>query len=216
MLKRILNVKKGTCNDLIYYELKRPPITAKIRDRQFRFYQKLQEFSPEDAIVVRFLQLCNNCRFLNYYKNLRGDECENFMNDLERKVCADKRSMVIYYRSLIHNDLSSIYTAFTNDYFRKIVTRWRLSNHSLKIETQRYNRLHIPRENRVCSFCNKLEDEEHVIFDCPLYHTIRLKHQQLLSTKQTITEILNPEHESIVDTATLLYDIEEERKNLKL
>ena len=216
MLKRILNVKKGTCNDLIYYELKRPPITARIRDRQFRFYKKLQEFSPHDSIVVRFLQLCNNCRFLNYYKNLCGNECDNFMNDLERKVCDDTRSMVVYYKSLMKNDKSSIYTSFMNDFYRKIITRWRLSNHSLKIETQRYKRPHIPREKRVCSLCNKLEDEEHVIFVCPLYYSIRTKHQQLLSTKRNIKDILNPDHEFIVSTAKLLYDIEDERKNLKL
>ena len=126
MLKRILNVKKGTCNDLIYYELKRPPITTRIRDRQFRFYQKLQEFTPEDAIIVRFLQLCNNCRFLNYYKNLSGVECDTFMNDLERKIRDDKRSMVTYYRLLIKAEKSNIYSAFLNDHFRKIITRWRL------------------------------------------------------------------------------------------
>ena len=35
MLKRNLSIKKGTCNDLVYFELKRAPISLQIRDRQY-------------------------------------------------------------------------------------------------------------------------------------------------------------------------------------
>ena len=216
MLKRILNVKKGTCNDIIYFELKRAPITMQIRDKQFKFFTKLCEFTPDEATVSNFIQVCHNSRFLEYYRNLRGDECETFSKRLEEKLRCDNRSMVKYYRNLIKSDTSAIYTSFTNDYYRKIISRWRLSNHSLKIETQRYCRPHIPRENRVCSFCNKLEDESHVIFDCPLYHSVRCKHATLLSTKHNISDILNPDRETISNTAQLLYDIENARKELKL
>ena len=152
----------------------------------------------------------------SYYRNLHGDECERFMNDMEGKINTDNRSMVVYYRTIANSELSNIYTSFTNDYFRKIVTRWRLSNHSLKIETQRYCRPHIPRENRVCTLCNKLEDEAHVIFECPLYHAVRRRHELLLAAKQNIKDLLNPEHDNIIDTAKLLYDIEHARKDLNL
>ena len=216
MLKRILNVKKGTCNDLIYYELRRAPITLQIRDRQFRFFKKLKEFSPDEATVANFIQLCYNSRFLNYYRNLRGDESETFVKDMDSKIDNDSRPMVIYYRTIVNKDISNIYTSFINDYYRRIITRWRLSNHTLKIETQRYSRPYIPRENRVCSFCNELEDETHVIFDCPLYHSIRHKHKDLLSLKRNVNDILNPEHELIFSTANLLYDIENTRKDMKL
>ena len=202
--------------DISDLELKRAPISLQIRDRQYRFFEKLNGFSPEEAIIANFLQLCYNSRFLNYYRNLRGDECERFMNDMERKINDDSRSMVVYYRTIVNNELSNIYTSFTNDYFRKIVTRWRLSNHSLKIETQRYCRPHIPRENRVCTLCNKLEDEAHVIFECPLYHAVRRQHELLLAARQNVKDILNPEHDNIIDTAKLLYDIENARKDLNL
>ena len=216
MLKHILNIKKGTCNDLVYYELKTAPISLQIQDRQYRFFAKLNGFSPEEATIANFLQLCYNSRFLNYYRNLRGDECERFINDMEGKINTDNRSMVVYYRTIANSELSNIYTSFTNDYFRKIVTRWRLSNHSLKIETQRYCRPHIPRENRVCTLCNKLEDEAHVIFECPLYHAVRRRHELLLAAKQNVKDLLNPEHDNIIDTAKLLYDIEHARKDLNL
>ena len=181
-----------------------------------KFFKKLKEFSPDEATVANFIQLCYNSRFLNYYRNLRGDESETFVKDMDSKIDNDSRPMVIYYRTIVNKDISNIYTSFINDYYRRIITRWRLSNHTLKIETQRYSRPYIPRENRVCSFCNELEDETHVIFDCPLYHSIRHKHEDLLSLKRNVNDILNPEHELIFSTANLLYEIENTRKDMKL
>ena len=84
------------------------------------------------------------------------------------------------------------------------------------IETQRYTRPYIPREDRVCSLCNKIEDEVHVFYDCPLYHSIRQKHEPFLSMRRTVKDILNPDHEFIIHTAKFIYDIECERKNMKL
>ena len=37
MLKRILGVKQGTSNDLIYIELERPDIISRIKDLQYKF-----------------------------------------------------------------------------------------------------------------------------------------------------------------------------------
>ena len=42
-LKSILKVKKGTSTDLVYYELRRPDIVSRIKDRQYKFFKKLSE-----------------------------------------------------------------------------------------------------------------------------------------------------------------------------
>ena len=216
ILKRILNIKSGTCSDLVYYELKRPPIILKIRDRQFKFFEKIKCLSPENATIQNYIFICNNSRFLNYYESLHGNECKNFLENQDRHIDNDVRSMVVYYRNIVDKRKSCIYTTFTNDYYRKIITRWRLSNHSLNIETQRYTRPRILRENRVCLFCYVLEDENHVLFHCPLYRMIRIKHTKLLSRNQSLSKIMNPEHRYITHTANFLYDIEKERESLKL
>ena len=90
---------------------------------------------------------------------------------------------------------------FINDYYRKIITRWRLSNHKLKIETGRYSRPIVQRVNRVYSICNILEDEDHVVFVCPAYQPVRNKFHRLLSTNSDIQTILNPKSEFIIETA---------------
>ena len=41
----------------------------------------------------------------------------------------------------------------------------------MQIETGRYERL--PLESRLCSQCNSVENECHVICDCPLYEDLR-------------------------------------------
>ena len=48
--------------------------------------------------------------------------------------------------------------------------KFRTSNHSLAVETQRYRRPILPRNKRVCVFCNKneVEDEFHILFGCEI------------------------------------------------
>ena len=103
---------------------------------------------------------------------------------------------------------------FINDYYRKIITRWRLSNHKLKIETGKYSRPVVQRVNRVCSICNILEDEDHVVFVCPAYQTVRTKFHRLLSTNSDIQSILNLKSELIIETVLLLYDVEKIRNDM--
>ena len=60
--------------------------------------------------------------------------------------------------------------------YKHILSKYRLSAHSLSIETGRYH--HIDRNNRICSLCNMniLENEYHFVLVCPLYSTIRDKY----------------------------------------
>ena len=58
---------------------------------------------------------------------------------------------------------------------RKILTRYRLSEHSLAIEKGRHRQTCIPREDRLCTHCtqNEVETELHFLTICPLYQDIR-------------------------------------------
>ena len=152
-----------------------------------------------------------------YYHNLHGNNCSTFLATLERKMLADNSPMISYYRQIIINPgKSCIYQYFVNDYYRRIISRWRLSNHRLKIETGRYSRPYVPRERRLCVTCNLLEDEAHVIFICPLYRTIRVKYTRLLIDNNGIKSILNPNNGIIIEVAKLLYEIEDLRVKLKI
>jgi hypothetical protein len=59
---------------------------------------------------------------------------------------------------------------------RITLTRFKLSSHSLEIETGRYD--NIPREERICKHCNMntVETEYHFLLVCPKYSNLRKKY----------------------------------------
>ena len=63
-------------------------------------------------------------------------------------------------------------TEIKNTTTRKQVSKFRLSNHTLMIETGRHNK--IPKEKRFCHFCTgTVETETHFLLQCPTYATMR-------------------------------------------
>ena len=56
---------------------------------------------------------------------------------------------------------------------RRVLTKTRLSNHTLMIEKGRHKDLE--KEERLCPFCveDEVEDEYHFIFECPTFHIPR-------------------------------------------
>ena len=60
---------------------------------------------------------------------------------------------------------------------RKIVTKFRCSDHRLEIETGRHGNVEIAPEERMCQMCRyDAETETHFLSECPLYVTLRLKY----------------------------------------
>ena len=79
----------------------------------------------------------------------------------------------------------------TNPTTRVAVTKLRLSNHKLLIETGRYNKT--PRELRLCPLCLKsVETEIHFLVECPTYKNIRDKTvQQIISKTPSFVHYTN-------------------------
>ena len=111
------------------------------------------------------------------------------------------------------NYCSAIYEFNMKEDLRIIITRWRLSCFDLLIERGRYTG--IPREDRLCSFCDVLEDECHVIFSCYAYKTIREQFTSMLQNNPTVEQILNPkDKDTATQVGTYLKLIEDKRKSI--
>ena len=54
----------------------------------------------------------------------------------------------------------------TGKKLRQLIAKFRTSDHCLQIETGRY--INIPRQQRLCTTCNILEDEYHFFLNCHL------------------------------------------------
>ena len=67
----------------------------------------------------------------------------------------------------------------------KQLMRLRTGAHHLRVETGRWQNPRLPRADRVCQKCTwgtKVEDEFHMLFECPRYHHIRVRYEQSLFT----------------------------------
>ena len=114
-LKTIMKVKKGTTNDLILHELRRPCVMAKIKDRQYSFFQKLMSFSPEEAIITSIIKKCENSEFIEYYQTLSNHNCKNDISERERRINNPDSSMCKYYCDMNLQESCCIYNSFLND-----------------------------------------------------------------------------------------------------
>ena len=160
-------------------------------------------------MVKSILRLCNNTPFVDHYKSLRPDIKKTNIENRETKILGSDASMLQYYASIINvKEKSSIYSNFIVDSKRTVITRWRLSNHKLRIETGRYQVPYIERLDRKCWQCNILEDESHAIFSCPAFSLVRQDHIQLLRKYQSVQDILDPKIDDIYEVAEFLSKID--------
>ena len=75
-----------------------------------------------------------------------------------------------------------------------------------------------PRQERVCPECPTfIEDEYHVVYQCPLYSNVRIRHRDTLLKLPTIFDLLNPTNIADAgEVGDLLLDIEDIRSKLGL
>ena len=84
-----------------------------------------------------------------------------------------------------------------NTRHRQTLTKLRLSNHKLRIETGRHKKL--PPVDRICEICNcGVEDEIHFLVKCPQYDPLR---ESLLTTCME----LRPQFEFYTDQEKFIY-----------
>ena len=171
--------------------------------------------STEDAIVKTIMDMFDGYGMLSYYENLRGNNSQREMEERIERIRNSENSMCKYYCELDFINHSQIYNSMLSDYYRLFISRWRLSNHRLNIETGRYTKPITERKDRVCTECRVLEDEHHVVYVCPRYELVRDNYQHL-TEDGNIKTFLNPAYGRMKDTASFIYDIEARRSELKL
>ena len=111
------------------------------------------------------------------------------------------------YRNAINVNLTvhDIYTKRHNVFesHRVAFTRFRVSSHSLAVETGRWNRRgrgRLPVEERLCP-CGEIQTEEHVVNSCPLSQHIRDEYEFT-----SIADLMSDKF-SIETVCKIIYDI---------
>jgi hypothetical protein len=103
----------------------------------------------------------------------------NVWNEIRNTYLLDKGKLNTYFKYKTSFNLEN-YLFVKNLKNRHILTKFRLSNHTLRIKTGRHERKLnsvsgklelLPRCERDCQHCtsNSIEDELHFTLECPLY-----------------------------------------------
>ena len=126
-----------------------------------------------------FLQLySNNSSSLTDSKNIPVDKyifdmlVDQFHQQAFEEINSPKSKLHSYSKLKTKIGIEKYLTQISNINHRIAMTKIRLSNHKLSIETGRHQK--IDRLKRICPFCPRyIENEEHFMIKCPIYNETR-------------------------------------------
>ena len=197
-LKRIIGVNRSTSNIMVRADLGRYPLRSRILLRNIRYLKKIKQ--KEDKTLVRQaysyekihsearITIENTTRsFENKLKdilnkeitlyNLSNYKLKEYINLVFRENWTTKltnSSKADSYKSFkSFPKFESLYEHVNNRKHLNSLTKFRLSDHKLLIEEGRRNRPILPRNERLCKKCDKIEDENHFLIKCDLYKNDR-------------------------------------------
>lgn len=195
--KRILGVRKNTCNSAVYYELGRIPLDIYRKRRILKYWLKLRKSNNcilsacyqdmvenKDPWVMSKINEMYTLGLADLFHSNQKDSillditynrmCDIFKQKAISDICKSPKCML--YKHLVdYFCLQGYLKKPIHVKYRKAISCLRLSAHNLKIETGRYENL--IRSDRKCVLCNlnDIEDEFHFLFICPVFHDLRNK-----------------------------------------
>ena len=184
-LKRLLGVRKSTCNDVCYVESGYPPLHELVRYRQHKFFRSMWQERAlyEDDPLTHVIKLVieTNTPTSRIVRELISTEETDLtvaMLNVKDGIINSISSRRITYKEV--NPSLSVHYVYKgrhtiNETHRLSFTQFRVSGHYLACETGRWNRRgrgRLPLDERVC-VCGAVQTERHVVEECPLTQTIR-------------------------------------------
>ncbi len=184
-IKELLGVRKTTANLVCYAELGYPSLPDLIMYRQHKFYHNVwsqrRDLTDDPLSFAIKTAITLNTPAGKLVSRMTRDNIPH-MSTLVRNVhdaiAGSHTSRCIIYKTInpryvTHSIYSERHTI--NDRHRISFTRFRVSGHSLAIETGRWNRRgrgRLPVEERLCE-CGNVQSEQHVLETCPRTQRIR-------------------------------------------
>ena len=220
-LKSVLCVKKSTPNCFVYGELGMFPIHIELKMRAVKFWLKIIRTTTSTDTYIRkiYVQLLlltithpdqvtwvsrirdlfnmsdmgpywvaqhveNENHFLRIFRKKLQD---TFLQEWLGKV--DTTSNGRIFKHLKHTFSYEPYLDMPNKYYRMAITKIRLSSHLFFVERGRWT--NIARVDRKCECCHVIEDEFHVLIECPRFINERKRYlPNVLRKKPSMFEFL--------------------------
>ena len=197
-LKRTLHVRKSPPTEAVMCELDQMPLHLFWRKLLLRFVVRVVDLPGSRLVKKAFMQAQQSCTpwFQNMsswlhdngFQGLLSDGTFSFSTALTSlrdtwvsQVYQSTSTKVQYFIDTMHFDSDNMATylqARPSPALFSLI-KFRLGAHWLRGETDRG--LLSPRDKRICQHCHMqaVEDEQHFLFDCPLYTQIREQHEFL-------------------------------------
>ncbi len=196
-----LGVGRYTPTDAVLGDLGWTPISISQRETVLRHWKRLvtMDNTRLNKKIYKWSDKCSapGCKNWNYkvrklfHDNECGDLCstERILPGTIDKICGNLLAKFkLEWRHRVHNNTGKLrlYGCFKKDYgteefvtkrlpgyYRSAYAKFRCGVAPIRLETGRYENL--PVERRLCTLCNNqcVEDEKHVILNCPIYDDLR-------------------------------------------
>jgi len=237
--KYILGVRQQTSNAAVLGELGRFPLSIICKERSLKFWCKIinspnslirsmyDKNITDNMFVNTNIKLCwtkaikdlidnlgfsyvlhEHVNITDHYPKLKQRLRDQYVQSWNDMI--NSQSKLYYYVKFKKDYTFEKYLeCVDNDCHRKALTRFRLSAHSLEIETGRYN--NIPRENRKCKLCNSnmVETEYHFLCICTLYQDLRIKYtvnQSFYTVNKFVSMMSSPNSRKLRNISKFIYN----------
>ena len=178
-MKELMGVRKTTSNVVCYAELGYPSLPDLLKHRQHKFFHRMwseRNNMNDDPLSFAISTVMNYNtpvgKLLRDMTTNNVPDMSMLIRNVHASIADSNTSRCNVYK--IINPTFKVHDVYNrkhaiNDLQRISFTRFRVSGHSLAVETGRWNRRgrgRLPLEERLC-VCGSVQTEKHVVEDCP-------------------------------------------------
>ncbi len=197
MCKQLLGVNKDTTTAGVLLELGRIPLCTYGVKNAIKNWERIRKGNANPVLLASFNEAANENllwletirktfeenEMIEYFTNAyNGKEAiskkifkrieEKFHEEALNGIRGERSKLRTYALFKNKPGLEKYLLDIKNTDVRKQVTKFRLSDHKLRIETGRVENINA--EHRYCPFClDKVETEAHMLLACPIYEETR-------------------------------------------
>ena len=122
-------------------------------------------------------------RYLTSVSQSALPKVQLYLGQVADALCTDSYQMASYLKEV------------TSRAQLRRLAQLRTGSHQLRVETGRWERPRVAREQRICQRCQsgEVDDEHHMVFDCPALEEVRVQHAGLFAGSADLRSFLAQE-----------------------
>ncbi len=119
-----------------------------------------------------------------------------YLGQVAEALCIDSYQMASYLKEV------------TSRAQLRRLAQLRTGSHQLRVETGRWERPRVAREQRTCQRClsGEVDDEHHMVFDCPALEEVRVQHAGLFAGSADLRSFLAQESSQVAAFVSAGFD----------